>query len=31
MYKGILYLFFFVVVLTVFIFTNFKESFYAFL
>nr|WP_246188244.1 hypothetical protein [Metabacillus lacus] len=31
MYKGILYLFFIVLVLTAFIFSNFKESFYAFL
>ncbi|WP_299094324.1 hypothetical protein [uncultured Metabacillus sp.] len=31
MYKSILYLFFIVVVLTIFIFTNFKDSFYAFL
>ncbi|MFY4776030.1 hypothetical protein [Metabacillus sp. RGM 3146] len=31
MYKGIFYLFFVVVVLIVFVFTNFKESFYAFL
>nr|WP_226666809.1 hypothetical protein [Metabacillus litoralis] len=31
MYKGILYLFFIVIVLTIFIFSNFKESFYAFL
>ncbi|WP_231597705.1 hypothetical protein [Bacillus sp. SA1-12] len=31
MYKSILYLFFIVVVLTIFIFSNFKESFYAFL
>ncbi|WXB91173.1 hypothetical protein WCV66_13670 [Metabacillus sp. FJAT-53654] len=31
MYKNILYLFFIVIVLTIFIFTNFKESFYAFL
>ncbi|MBZ5751519.1 hypothetical protein M3184_09460 [Metabacillus litoralis] len=31
MYKSILYLFFVVVVLTVFILTNFKDSFFAFL
>nr|WP_227551377.1 hypothetical protein [Metabacillus sediminilitoris] len=31
MYKSIFYLFFIVVVLTIFILTNFKDSFYAFL
>ncbi|MGM0873938.1 MAG: hypothetical protein ACQEWV_03915 [Bacillota bacterium] len=31
MCKSILYLFFIVIFLTIFIFTNFKESFYAFL
>ncbi|MDQ0161591.1 hypothetical protein J2S06_000661 [Bacillus alveayuensis] len=31
MYKGIFYLFFIVLLITVFIFTNFKQSLYAFL
>ncbi|MCM3596892.1 hypothetical protein AB1K32_03175 [Metabacillus dongyingensis] len=31
MYKGIFYLFFIVLFATVFIFSNFKDTFYAFL
>ncbi|MGQ4664320.1 hypothetical protein [Metabacillus halosaccharovorans] len=31
MYKSVLYLFFIVIVLTIFIFTNFKDSFLTFL
>ncbi|WP_255301558.1 hypothetical protein [Bacillus sp. AFS040349] len=31
MYKSVLYLFFIVIVLTIVIFTNFRDSFYTFL
>lgn len=31
MYKGVLYLFFIVIIATVYVFTAFKETFYAYL